>query len=285
MIPIAPPASGERIVARPVRPVQTMQRIPSGPGNPQPALSSQPARLPQTGSAAPIASSRRAAQPTPAAPKQPAAPAATPVQYQEELPAPDSYPKVIRSTPKNVDTEPKLSAPPRSVPGRVVRQQPGVIPMPPMGSMVDDTICPEPGSLKKLVEIDDKIAPEGDIFPQECKLGDEMFAGRSFCPLTYTWKASALCHKPLYFEEIYLERYGQVRFPLLQPAISGAKFVGSIPVLPYKMGLEPPDECMYVLGYYRPGSCAPYLRERIPVQADAIALQAAFVGGIIWLIP
>ena len=73
------------------------------------------------------------------------------------------------------------------------------------------------------------------------------------------WKASALCHKPLYFEDEALERYGHSWGPCLDPLVSGAHFFCKLPVLPYCMGVHPPNECMYALGHYRPGNCAPYM--------------------------
>ena len=45
---------------------------------------------------------------------------------------------------------------------------------------------------------------------------------------------------------------------LYQPVVSGVHFFGTLPILPYKMGVEQPWECMYALGYYEPGSCAPF---------------------------
>ena len=60
--------------------------------------------------------------------------------------------------------------------------------------------------------------------PTECTFGDELYAGRNWAPSTLTWKASALCHKPLFFEEVQLERYGHTAGPLKQPFLSGAHF-------------------------------------------------------------
>jgi hypothetical protein len=120
--------------------------------------------------------------------------------------------------------------------------------------------------------------------PAECTLGDEQFAGRNFDPTLYTWTASALCHKPLYFEETQLERYGHTA-GIFQPALSGAHFFVNIAVLPYKMGINPPHECRYALGYYRPGSCAPWLVPPIPLSIRGAAVQAGAVGLAIPLIP
>lgn len=126
---------------------------------------------------------------------------------------------------------------------------------------------------------------EGTDFPCECTLGDEQFQPRAWQCITYNWKASGLCHKPLYFEDVQLERYGHSHKPLTQMVLSGAHFFATLPVLPYKMGLEPPCECIYSLGYYRPGSCAPYLVEPIPFSLRAALFEAGAVAGGILLIP
>jgi hypothetical protein len=121
--------------------------------------------------------------------------------------------------------------------------------------------------------------------PLECPLGDERFLPRMWCATTYTWKASALCHKPLYFEQVQMERYGHTLGPLLDPIISGAHFFGTLPILPYKMGIEPPTECIYPLGYYRPNSCAPYMIPPIPLSLRGAILQGAAVTGAIYAFP
>ena len=120
---------------------------------------------------------------------------------------------------------------------------------------------------------------------KECTLGDKVFQTRAWLPTTFTWKASGLCHKPLYFEDVHLERYGHSWGPLAQPVLSGAHFFLTFPILPYKMGLYPPRECIYTLGYYRPGSCAPYMLDPLPISVRAALFEAgAWVGGV-YLIP
>jgi hypothetical protein len=99
------------------------------------------------------------------------------------------------------------------------------------------------------------------------------------------WKASGLCHKPLYFEQVALERYGHSTGPLTQPIVDGAHFFLTVPVLPYKMGIEAPWECKYALGYYRPGSCAPYIIPPIPLSARGAALEAATAAALIYTLP
>ena len=117
--------------------------------------------------------------------------------------------------------------------------------------------CPTVKDLKHIADLTTNITPsEGDL-PHDCPLGGAAFQARAFAPLTYAWTASGLCHKPLYFEDVQLERYGHMLGPWSQPVASAANFFITIPILPYKIGLEPPTECIYSLGYYRPGDCAP----------------------------
>lgn len=121
--------------------------------------------------------------------------------------------------------------------------------------------------------------------PTECPLDDEQFAGRDWLAANLNWKASALCHKPLYFEEVALERYGHTAGPLKQPFISAAHFFGSLVTLPYQMGINPPQECQYALGYYRPGSCAPWLVPPVPISVrGGLAEAGVWLGGI-YIIP
>lgn len=125
----------------------------------------------------------------------------------------------------------------------------------------------------------------GEDYPFECAFGNEPLTPRSWPEITYNWRASALCHKPLYFEQDQLERYGHSWGPYLQPIMSGVHFFTSVPILPYKMGIESPNECIYALGHYRPGDCAPYMIEPIPFTWRAAFYQAGFVTGTAFAIP
>jgi hypothetical protein len=117
--------------------------------------------------------------------------------------------------------------------------------------------------------------------PTECPLGDDEFKSRQWLASTMTWQASGVCHKPLYFEEVQLERYGHSAGPIVQPVLSGAGFVLNVLALPYHAGIHPPNECQYPLGYYRPGSCAPWLMPPIPLSLRAGLLAAGvYVGGV-----
>jgi hypothetical protein len=102
--------------------------------------------------------------------------------------------------------------------------------------------------------------------------------------ITYAWIAPGLCHRPLYFEEINLERHGY-SWGVLQPAASALHFGVNLGLLPYKMVVYPRRECIYTLGHYRPGSYAPFQRQRLPVRLDAAAVEAGVIAGLILLIP
>lgn len=124
--------------------------------------------------------------------------------------------------------------------------------------------------------------------PAECAIAghrDIDRYNRGWMPSTVAWHASALCHKPLYFEQVQHERYGHSAGPFRQPFVDGAHFFGSAIMLPYKMALDAPWECEYALGYYRPGSCAPYHIPPFPFSPRAAMAQAGFVVGGIYVIP
>lgn len=121
--------------------------------------------------------------------------------------------------------------------------------------------------------------------PAECALSDEGYAGRQWMPMTMTWKASAICHNPLYFEEVNLERYGHSAGPLVQPAVSGAHFFFNIATLPYKMGIHPMNECMYPLGTYREGDCAPWLVPPVPISIRGGLMEAGAITGGVFILP
>jgi hypothetical protein len=124
----------------------------------------------------------------------------------------------------------------------------------------------------------------GSDYPCECRLEGDSFQPRRFATTMMTWKAAGYCHKPLYFEDWNLERYGHSHGPL-DPVFSAAHFFVTLPVLPYKMGVELPWECVYPLGYYRPGSCAPWTVPAIPISCRGLAVEAATVTGLVFLLP
>ncbi|MBN1851143.1 MAG: hypothetical protein JW829_00405 [Pirellulales bacterium] len=129
------------------------------------------------------------------------------------------------------------------------------------------------------------VGTAGSDYPFECTMGNDPYQPRMWPQITYMWKSAALCHHPLYFEDVHLERYGHSWGPYAQPIVSGAHFFVTIPILPYKMGLETPNECVYTLGHYRPGNCAPYLIDPIPVSLRAILFEGGAVVGVSAFVP
>jgi hypothetical protein len=150
-----------------------------------------------------------------------------------------------------------------------------------------DYRCPSAGErdyFKRINQLSIDIAAKAGEFPRECSIGETPTVPRDL-QTTFTWKASALCHKPLYFEDVQLERYGHCWGPVWQPFISAGRFVIGVPLLPYKMGLEPPDECVYALGYYRPGDCAPYMLDPLPLSVRGALLEAGAIAGAVAVLP
>jgi hypothetical protein len=138
---------------------------------------------------------------------------------------------------------------------------------------------------RRLSDPDQVFVAEAWGIPVTCSLGNQEVAERMFADSVLTWKASGVCHKPLYFEDVQLERYGHEWGPVVQPALSTVRFFGDLAVLPYKMGIHPPHECQYPLGYYRPGDCAPWTHGPVPISLRGALSQAAFVTGTAWILP
>jgi hypothetical protein len=223
------------------------------------------------------------------------APFGDPFGDKKKSPAPAPAEKLGEEASPTIPAEPKIStepkipaepAPLKETPFTQSKKTESVLPEidqeKKLKSLQQDIreVCPSPKDMKDIKDLTTNILPpEGDL-PHDCPLGNEVFQQRQFSPITYTWTASGLCHKPLYFEDVQLERYGHMAGPWVQPLASGAHFFATIPILPYKMGLEPPNECMYTLGYYRPGNCAPYLFDPLPLSVRGALFEAGgWIGG------
>jgi hypothetical protein len=74
--------------------------------------------------------------------------------------------------------------------------------------------------------------------------------------VNFCWDAPAVFFKPLYFEDINLERYG-IHFGWAQGPVSWYCFFQNCLFLPYKLAVQPPCECIYTMGYERPNNCIP----------------------------
>ena len=121
-------------------------------------------------------------------------------------------------------------------------------------------------------------------------------AARCWPVAVYNWEATCFCHRPLYFEEINLERYGYQCGDrcccvtcgaecCLQPAASAAHFYGSLLALPYCMVVDCPGDCVYTLGHYRPGNRNPWRRHCPPFNPLAAAAEGGVWTALIFAIP
>ena len=103
---------------------------------------------------------------------------------------------------------------------------------------------------------------------------------------TKNWVAPAYCHLPTYYEDVMLEYHGHERCPPMQPILSGARFYSGIFFTPYLAYMRPPLKDIPNTGHYRPGSCAPAIRQRAPYDPGAVKFQAAATAtGVLALQP
>ena len=130
----------------------------------------------------------------------------------------------------------------------------------------------------------------GADFPVSCDIETQQIPLNSYHfgrqePLNFAWTASGLCHKPLYFRELQAERYGHSVGRISQPFFSAAHFFCNVAILPYNMGMRPPQECVYALGHYWPGDPAPRYIPAVPISLRGGLMQAGAVLGAVYVLP
>jgi hypothetical protein len=120
----------------------------------------------------------------------------------------------------------------------------------------------------------------------QAKPADAVFA-RNWPMVCFQWEAPSLAYRPLYFEEVNLERfgYGMKYMRAAQPIISAGQFFTTVPILPYKMFAEPARTPVYTLGHYRPGSDVPFRPVYPPLSISGATVQAGAAVGLIFVIP
>ncbi|MDR3234273.1 MAG: hypothetical protein LBT46_11535 [Planctomycetaceae bacterium] len=160
--------------------------------------------------------------------------------------------------------------------------KPAAAPLP-KSSVLKKTPCDY--ELKSITAISHDIRRKGNELPEECPQHYNAYSGRHFDRTCYQWKASNLCTKAAYFEDVQLDRYGHSSCPAMEPIISGAKFFATVPLLPYYAGVMPPNECVYTLGHYRVGNCSPYMIQPFPISFRGALFEAGAVGGAIAILP
>lgn len=83
------------------------------------------------------------------------------------------------------------------------------------------------------------------------------------CEKFLLWDAPNIRYMPLLFEDVALERYGNVfRNDYLQTALSAVHFFSSTALLPFHARHDPVWSCDYPLGYCRPGNCSQRIFQR-----------------------
>ena len=118
-----------------------------------------------------------------------------------------------------------------------------------------------------------KVIYQGDLF-NYAQLTESVSI-----PCGKAWLAPNFYHRPLYFEETNLERYGN-RLPM-QLFVSAAHFFVTLPIIPYKMGANPPYQCTYTYGHQRPGDCVPYQIHRLPFSIKGGLNQALITSALV----
>lgn len=96
--------------------------------------------------------------------------------------------------------------------------------------------------------------------------------------------AADFCYQPLYWEEINLERHG-VSGGRLQPLISGVRFFGKVPLMPYKMTLMPPAQHFKKSSIYPAGLPAPWVNESYEFSKKAGLVEGLSVGALFLIFP
>jgi hypothetical protein len=94
----------------------------------------------------------------------------------------------------------------------------------------------------------------------------------------------SVCHRPLYFEEVNVERFGYSA-GILQPAVSAARFFTTVPTLPYRMVVDRPAICQVDPSPHPPGTLAPRHRQLPPLHLQAGLVQAITIVGLIAIFP
>lgn len=114
--------------------------------------------------------------------------------------------------------------------------------------------------------LDRALLPEdraATLFAPPAEASPEAFRRADWHTSVYAWVPPEFFHRPLYFDDQPLERYGQTSYPRLQPAISTAKYFGDVIFMPYKIVVDGHHQWVSNLGYERPGTYMPPVRERL----------------------
>jgi hypothetical protein len=209
-----------------------------------------------------------------------------PTEAEEVIPTPKSDPPSI--TPDPSDAEPTLTQGKEEIPAPQPDSALDVLP----GGSDDDQdrfarrvtdvrldIRPPQGALPP-----DLAADEADKNAAQPSEPEEPCACEKREPIICAFTPWTICYRPLYFEDISLERYGRT-FGIVQPGVSAVRFFCTVPLMPYKMTVRRPRSCECSNGFSRlgdqplPGYGARFLR------LDAAAVEAAVMAGLFLALP
>lgn len=109
-------------------------------------------------------------------------------------------------------------------------------------------------------------------------------SGREWDSRVHMWEATAFCHRPLYFEDENLERYGY-SFGWAQPVVSATHFAGRCLAWPYLAGAYPTHRCIYNLGRTPAGSHTSYGVSRPPLSLRGALFEAGAISSLGFIIP
>ena len=253
----------------------------------------------------------------PTGPAEQSAPEPSPTDAEDPKLLGDRVPaeKTVEETTSDAPNEPPTSEPPASEPPaeedrQVVQPAPREHKIPTRTNNLSTTIYPpkekentgyeKDCQLSREYLLDRKLADislnitvtgkPGEDFPISCDIETDKIPLNQYRigsqePLNFTWTASGVCHKPLYFEEVQAERYGHTLGYFNQPFLSTAHFFCNTAVLPYKMGMRLPQECVYPLGRYRSGGYAPQYIPAVPISIRGGLLQAGGVLAAVFVLP
>jgi len=240
-------------------------------------------------------SSRAPAEVPPAAAKT-TAPQALPAQPGKKLPPPVNAAPTMAPAPRMPAVTGSGVKPASSKPGRII----DLSPQEEYGLPGNSSFAEQPGDsifsgdFKPIGQVSAVIKPSaGDIptdfaGPKFASAGNIMHLpgqARPWAFQCFHWVAPGSNHKPLYFEEVNLERHGYSYGRILQPYVSGAHFFGTVAILPYKMALDRPCEPIYTLGHYRPGSCAPHEFYSVPFEVYPTLVEAGAITALFVIFP
>jgi hypothetical protein len=145
---------------------------------------------------------------------------------------------------------------------------------------------------RQLVDVPLDIRPSAGELPEDLAAAkvageptiDETLPSQEPADIFCSYTPWTICYRPLYFEDIRLERYGH-DVGCLQTGLSGVRFFSQIAALPYKMTVHPPRSCQCSNGFGRPGDCPLPGYGHREFRLDASLVEAAAVAGVVYILP